>query len=356
MRHPLLENRTRLLVWWLAWLILAAGQSLLIYFVYGSRTDVAIADGMISMIMFGLLGLAVWYPVRFLLKDESQLYTSIFNVLLTGTLTLVVWILGTRYIVRALVSEKIDYDIFWHSVLVFRATAGILIFCMMILVYYLFLSASRLAEKAARQAQLETQVREGELKMLRAQINPHFLFNSLNSVSSLTVTNPLKAREMIVKLSDFMRYSLSSRNEQPVTLGNEMESLRLYLQIEKIRFGERLTIVEDISPECLPALMPGMLLQPLYENAVKHGVYESTEEVVIKTTAIKEDDTVVITVTNNVDTDSVVTRKGAGIGLKNVSSRLELFFGDKADLTVNRGEASFTVIVRFPFSKARQTE
>jgi sensor histidine kinase YesM len=352
MKHPLLENSTRLLVWWLAWLILAAGQSLLIHFVSGNKVEVAIADGLVSMVIFGLLGLAVWYPVRFLLKDENQLYTSVFNILLTGSLTLAVWLFGTRFIVRAMVSEKIDYDIFWHSVLVFRATAGILIFFMIILVYYLFLSASRLAEKAARQSQLETQVREGELKMLRSQINPHFLFNSLNSVSSLTVTNPLKARDMIVKLSDFMRYSLSSRNEQPVTLGNEMESLRLYLQIEKVRFGERLVIEEDISPECIPALMPGMLLQPLYENAVKHGVYESTEEVIIKTTARKENDTVIITVTNNVDTDSVVTKKGAGIGLKNVSSRLELFFGDRADLTVNRGEDSFTVVVRFPFRKS----
>lgn len=352
MKHPLLENRTRLLVWWLAWLILAAGQSLLIHFGYGSRAEVAIADGLVSMILFGLLGLAVWFPVRFLLKDENQLYTTIINVLLTGTLTVAVWLLGTRFIVRAMVAEKVDYIIFWHSVLVFRATAGVLIFFVMILVYYLFLSATRLAEKAARQAQLETQVREGELKMLRSQINPHFLFNSLNSVSSLTVTDPLRAREMIVKLSDFMRYSLSSRNEQPVTLGNEMESLRLYLQIEKVRFGERLCIEEDISPECLQALMPGMLLQPLYENAVKHGVYESTEEVTIKTTARKENETVVISVTNNVDTDSVVTRKGAGIGLKNVSSRLELFFGDSADLNVSRGEDNFTVMVRFPFRKS----
>lgn len=352
MKHPLLENRTRLLVWWLAWLILAAGQSLLIHFGYGSRAEVAIADGLVSMILFGLLGLAVWFPVRFLLKDENQLYTTIINVLLTGTLTVAVWLLGTRFIVRAMVAEKVDYIIFWHSVLVFRATAGVLIFFVMILVYYLFLSATRLAEKAARQAQLETQVREGELKMLRSQINPHFLFNSLNSVSSLTVTDPLRAREMIVKLSDFMRYSLSSRNEQPVTLGNEMESLRLYLQIEKVRFGERLRIEEDISPECLQALMPGMLLQPLYENAVKHGVYESTEEVTIKTTARKENETVVISVTNNVDTDSVVTRKGAGIGLKNVSSRLELFFGDLADLNVSRGEDNFTVMVRFPFRKS----
>ncbi len=352
MKHPLLVNRTRLLVWWLAWLGLATGQSLLIHFGYGSRTEVAITDGLVSMVIFGLLGLAIWFPIRYLLRDDNQVYTSIINALLTGTFTLAVWLLGSKALVRALVAEKIDYDIFWHSVLAFRATAGTLIYFMIILVYYLFLSASRLAEKAARQALLETQVREGELKMLRAQINPHFLFNSLNSVSSLTVTDPLKAREMIVKLSDFMRYSLSSRNEQPVTLGNEMESLRLYLQIEKVRFGNRLTIEEDISPECLQALMPGMLLQPLYENAVKHGVYESTEEVTIRTVARNEDDKVVITVKNNVDTDSVVTRKGAGIGLKNVSSRLELFFGDEADLSVNRSEESFTVTVRFPFRKS----
>ena len=352
MKHPLLENRTRLLIWWLAWLGLAAGQSLLIHFGYGSRIEVAIADGLVSMVIFGLLGLAIWFPVRYLLRDDNQIYTSIFNALLTGFLTLFVWLLGSRVLVRAMVAEKIDYEIFWHSVLAFRATAGTLIYFMIILVYYLFLSASRLAEKAARQAQLETQVREGELKMLRSQINPHFLFNSLNSVSSLTVTNPLKAREMIVKLSDFMRYSLSSRNEQPVTLGNEMESLRLYLEIEKVRFGSRLKIEEDISPDCMPALMPGMLLQPLYENAVKHGVYESTEEVTIKTTAVKEDNKVVIAVKNNVDTDSVVTKKGAGIGLKNVSSRLELFFGDEADMSVNRSEESFTVTVRFPYRKS----
>lgn len=351
MKHPLLESRARLLIWWLAWLMLATGQSLLIHFVYGGKADMAVSDGFISMVIYGLLGLAIWFPVRFLIRDDSQLYTSVFNVLLTGSLTIIFWLLVPRLIVRALVSEKIDYDIFWHSSLVFRATAGILVFFMIVLVYYLFLSATRLAEKAKRQAQLETQVREGELKMLRSQINPHFLFNSLNSVSSLTVTDPLKARDMIVKLSDFMRYSLSSRNEQPVTLQTEMESLRLYLQIEKVRFGDRLVIEEDIEEECLAALMPGMLLQPLYENAVKHGVYESTEEVVIRTSVKKENDMVVISVSNNVDTDSVVTKKGAGIGLKNVSSRLELFFGDTGQLNITRTEDSFNVTIRFPFRK-----
>jgi LytS/YehU family sensor histidine kinase len=336
-------------MWWLAWALLAAGQSSLIHFVYGSTLDAAISDGLISMIIFGLAGLAIWFPVRYILKGDSQILSTITNIILTGTVTIIFWLFATKFIVRAIVAEKMDFEIFWHSVLIFRITAGVFIFILILLTYFLFLSASRLAEKASRQAQLESLVREAELKMLRSQINPHFLFNSLNSISSLTVTDPLKAREMIVKLSEFMRYSLSSRNEQPVTLQNEMESLRLYLEIEKIRFSDRLVIEEDINVDCLPALLPGLLLQPLYENAIKHGVYESTERVVIKTSAMKEVDNVLISVTNTVDPDSVVTRKGAGIGLKNVRSRLELFYGENAEMNISRSENSFNVTMRFPF-------
>jgi len=351
MKHPVLEDRSRLIIWCLAWVVLATGQALLIHFVYGSTTDVAVADGIISMVFYGLLGLAIWFPARYLLRSDTPMLSKVGNIILTGTVTIVLWLFATRFIVRALVHDKEDYDLLWHSVVVFRATAGVLIYFVIILIYYLFLSATQLAEKASRQAQLEAQVREGELKMLRAQINPHFLFNSLNSMSSLTLTDPMKARDMILKLSDFMRYSLSSRSEQPVTLQNEMESLRLYLEIEKVRFGERLVIEEEIQPECLPALLPAMLLQPLYENAVKHGVYESTDRVVIRTTANKEEENLVISVTNTIDPESVVTRKGAGIGLKNVRSRLELFFGEKASLAVNRKEDSFNVVIKIPFQE-----
>jgi two-component system LytT family sensor kinase len=352
MTHPILESRSRVLIWCLAWVILAAGQASVIHFVYGSTLDIAVADGIISMLLYCVLGIAIWFPVRYMLRSNNNVLSTIINVILTGSVTIVLWLFVTRPLVRAMVPEKEDYDLFWHTVLVFRVAAGVLIFFVVTLIYYLYLSATQLAEKASRQAQLEAQVREGELKMLRAQINPHFLFNSLNSMSSLTLTDPMKAREMILKLSDFMRYSLSSHNEQPVTLQNEMESLRLYLEIEKVRFGERLIIEEDIQPECLTALLPGMLLQPLYENAVKHGVYESTETVVIRTSAHKENGLVVISVSNNIDPESVVTRKGAGIGLINVRSRLELFFGEKADLTVTRKDDSFNVTVKFPYRKS----
>jgi two-component system LytT family sensor kinase len=352
MTHPILESRSRVLIWCLAWVILAASQASVIHFVYGGTLDIAVADSIISMFLYCVLGIAIWFPVRYMLRSNNKVLSTTINVILTGSVTIVVWLFVTRPLVRALVPEKEDYDLFWHTVLVFRVAAGVLIFFVVTLIYYLYLSATQLAEKASRQAQLEAQVREGELKMLRAQINPHFLFNSLNSMSSLTLTDPMKAREMILKLSDFMRYSLSSHNEQPVTLQNEMESLRLYLEIEKVRFGERLIIEEDIQPECLTALLPGMLLQPLYENAVKHGVYESTETVVIRTSAHKENGLVVISVSNNIDPESVVTRKGAGIGLINVRSRLELFFGEKADLTVTRKDDSFNVTVKFPYRKS----
>lgn len=352
MRHPILANKSRFITWWLAWAIVAAGQSLLIHFVYGNDLNISIIDGVVSAVIYGLLGLVIWFPLRYILRDNINMLSTAGNILLTGSVIVIAWILLSRLIVRAVAPVREDYDLFWHSVAVFRITAGILMYFLIILIYHLYLSANRLAEKVTRQAQLEAMVREGELKMLRSQINPHFLFNSLNSISSLTLTDPLKAREMIVKLSEFMRYSLSSRNDLPVTLQTEMESLRLYLEIEKIRFGDRLVIEEKIAGEALPAIMPGMLLQPLYENAVKHGVYESTETVTINTSVRREERYVIITVSNNTDPEAVVTRKGTGIGIKNVRSRLELFFGEEAGLAVNRGENSFNVTLKFPFKKS----
>lgn len=348
MKHPVLEKRSRFIAWWLAWLLLAAGQSSLMYFAYGANAGAAIGDGFVSMILFGALGLAIWFPMRYMQKGSNPVVTAISNMVVTGIITLVIWVLSNRLLLKSIVADKDAYEMIWGSTVILRIASGVLLYSMIILTYWLFISATRLAEKASSQSKLEALVREAELKMLRSQINPHFLFNSLNSISSLTVTNPPGAREMIVKLSDFMRYSLSSRNDQPVTLHNEMESLRLYLEIEKVRFRERLVIKEDIEPECLAALLPGLLLQPLYENAVKHGVYESTGTVVINTSAKKEGDKVVVTISNTVDPDSVVTRKGAGIGLKNVRTRLELFFGEESELEVIRKEDSFTVNMKFP--------
>ena len=191
----------------------------------------------------------------------------------------------TKFIMTSVLPEQNNYQDYWDATLPYRVGTGVFIYGLIILTYYLFVSLSNLSEKNAKEARLESLVRETELKMLRSQINPHFLFNSLNSISSLTITDPEKARDMVVKLSEFMRYALSRKDEQPVTLQNELENLRLYLDIEKVRFGDKLITEEMIDNKCLEFKIPVLLLQPLYENAVKHGVYESTESVKIITTA-----------------------------------------------------------------------
>jgi LytS/YehU family sensor histidine kinase len=183
--------------------------------------------------------------------------------------------------------------------------------------------------------------------MLRSQINPHFLFNSLNSISALTISNPEKARDMVIKLSDFMRYALSRKDDLPVSLKSELDSLRLYLDIEKIRFGNKLIIEEQIDKPCLNAMIPAMALQPLYENAVKHGVYESAETVVIKTIAKLSDGFLKIEISNNYDSDST-PRIGTGTGLSNVSRRLELFYGAKSMMTYTKENGIFTVEIIIP--------
>jgi LytS/YehU family sensor histidine kinase len=183
--------------------------------------------------------------------------------------------------------------------------------------------------------------------MLRSQINPHFLFNSLNSISSLTITDPEKARDMVIKLSDFMRYALSRKDEQPVSLRSELDNLRLYLDIEKVRFGERLAIEEHIDSECLEVKIPVMLLQPLYENAVKHGVYESTEIVKIVTTASLKDGYLLLTISNNYE-NGTSSAKGTGTGLINVTRRLELFYGNKASISTEKQNGIFTLKIYMP--------
>ncbi|OFY76506.1 MAG: hypothetical protein A2V46_03705 [Bacteroidetes bacterium RBG_19FT_COMBO_42_7] len=253
----------------------------------------------------------------------------------------------TRFIIPLILPGQQNFDEYWTATFPYRIGTGVFIYGLIILTYYLFMSLTNLSEKKSREAKLESLVKETELKMLRSQINPHFLFNSLNSVSSLTITDPDKARDMVIKLSEFMRYALSKKDEQPVTLRSELENLRLYLDIEKVRFGDRLSTEEKIEEKCFDVKMPVMMLQPLYENAIKHGVYESTEIVRIITSVKLIDGYMEIIISNNYD-PAPEARKGTGTGLKNVVRRLELFYGNKSYMKTSGENGIFTVSLYIP--------
>jgi len=347
MKHPVLQNRVRLIVWWLIWLFLAAGQSLLFYFAFGSFSNIGIIDSILSLLIYSGLALSLWYPFSFFNTSTSSTPVLIGNLVASGAISVTLWVLITKFLMQSILPEGNSYQAYWDATFSYRVGTGVFIYGLIILTYYLFISLTNLSEKNAKEARLESLVKETELKMLRSQINPHFLFNSLNSISSLTVTDPEKARMMVVKLSDFMRYALSRKDEQPVSLQSELDNLRLYLDIEKVRFGDKLTTEESIETNCLDFKLPVMLLQPLYENAVKHGVYESTETVRIITEAKIIGGYIEIIIKNNYDSAPSL-RKGTGTGLLNVSRRLELFYGNKASIKTTKENNIYTVTLYIP--------
>jgi two-component system LytT family sensor kinase len=339
MKHPVLQSRVRLVVWWLVWIFLGLGQSLLFYFAFGTFSQVIVPDIIVSFSVYSGLALALWYPFRFFNSSFSKPIVLITNIVTIGAICVFLWIVITKFIVAQIQPAGSNLDPYWVATFPYRVGTGVFIYGLIILTYYLFTSLSNLAEKNARESKLESLLKETELRMLRSQINPHFLFNTLNSITSLTVTDPEKARSMVIKLSDFMRYALSRKDE--------LENLRLYLEIEKVRFGERLFIEENIDPGSLSACLPVMLLQPLYENAIKHGVYESTERVTIKTIVTLTDNLIVLTISNDFDPDASPV-KGTGTGLLNVSRRLELLYGKRASIRTEKLDNVFTVKIYFP--------
>jgi LytS/YehU family sensor histidine kinase len=210
---------------------------------------------------------------------------------------------------------------------------------------------TNLQEKLKEEASLNELLKESELNMLRSQINPHFLFNSLNSISSLTISNPEKAREMLIKLSDFLRYSVSTSTTGFTSLEKEMTNIQRYLEIEKVRFGNKLEFGFKLDGGCKLHKIPAMLLQPLFENAIKHGVYESTEQVRIEMDCRFEDDCLMIDLVNDFE-PGPRSRKGAGVGLKNIRERLRLMYKSDTLMKTSVSGNKFHVSLCLPETKS----
>jgi len=235
--------------------------------------------------------------------------------------------------------------------------AGFLLFDLAAAFHYalIALEASRQAQARAMQASILA--RDAELKALKAQIDPHFLFNSLNSISALTASDPAKAREMCVLLSDFLRSSLKMGDRERIPLGEELALARNFLAIQQVRFGARLRIEEDIGDGAGGCLALPLLLQPLVENAVTHGVATRLDGASIRIGVSRAGGRVAIRIENTFDKDA--RRRNGGVGLANVRKRLEVRYGDAASLEVREIEDRFRVDVLFPAewrSEERETE
>ncbi|NJM25558.1 MAG: histidine kinase [Bacteroidia bacterium] len=189
-----------------------------------------------------------------------------------------------------------------------------------------FYSLSQEKQKVMeRQAATASMVREAELQKLQLQLQPHFLFNSLNSINALTMVQPEEARQMVQQLSDFLRLTMKRADEHWVELADEWAYLQQYLAIEKVRFGHRLEIASSFAPESQTWKIPTLILQPLVENAIKHGLYGTTGNIIIEVKAAVVHNTLEVTITNPFDPENQ-NPSGSGFGLSGVRRRLYLLF------------------------------
>lgn len=207
------------------------------------------------------------------------------------------------------------------------------------------------ATSRASRRTLEADVaqRDAELRALRAQVDPHFLFNSLNSIAGLIAVDPSRAREMCQLLGEFLRDSLRVGSSARMPLARELALVEQYLRIEQVRFGARLRIELLVAPETALASVPPLLLQPLVENAVRHGVATRLDGGTVSLTTRRSGDRVVIVVSNPRDADA--QRGGTGFGLDIVRRRLRAAWGEAAALAIESAPESFQVSVTLPFEE-----
>ena len=215
------------------------------------------------------------------------------------------------------------------------------------------LSPSPELEEALREATEAVEAREAELRALRAQVDPHFLFNSLNSISSLITADPREARQMCVHLGDFLRASLKQGTRPTVTLAEELATLELYLKVEGARFGSRLEVVTEVDEASQDCAVPPLLLQPLVENAIKHGISSLLEGGTVGIVARRRGSRLHLVVENPFDA-SAPRAEGVGLGLANLGERLKSLYGPDARVSPRADGSMFRVEVVLPVIEQEQ--
>jgi sensor histidine kinase YesM len=324
MDHPFFTNSKLLVIYIITWIVITAVHVFSLQYFWEINFSQAITDGIVYNFLFALLGIPVWYIVIYSKPGKYAFTNQLINHISSASIILIIWISCCNAILKAIFDDVV-YRTFLENSISWRIISGLFFYSILVLIYYIIIYYNDQQERIIREAKLNDIVKQAELDNLRSQINPHFLFNSLNSISSLTITNPEKAHEMIIKLSDFLRYSISQPGNALSSLKAEIENIHRYLDIEKTRFGTKLISEIAVENECFEMKIPAMMLQPLFENAVKHGVYESVEPITIKTECTKKDEYLSIIISNNFD-PAPKHRKGEGIGLKNISERLKILY------------------------------
>lgn len=343
-RHPFISNPKLAIFYAIFWVVVAAFLVLIFVFSNGMDVGTATVEVFIFIIIYAIVGSAVWYVIKFSTLEDNSIVRILSAHMLAATIIVFIWMYSGTVMIKLL---HPDYEQWLKRGALNRIFSGYMFYILYVVFFYAVNYYQGFKEKLRNEGKLKSLIKEAELHALKSQINPHFLFNSLNSISSLTMTDPSKAQEMVINLSQLMRYSLKHNQNEKVNFKQELENNSLYLNLEKVRFGKKLNPIFEIDESCLKAEIPNMILQPLYENAIKYGVYEATEPVDIKTACICEDNMLTVTICNTYD-PHVISKKGEGIGLRNIRDRLQIIYGNPHYLKVQDNKKEFVVTLTIP--------
>ncbi len=349
--HPILARPARVAAYLGVWIplgmLLAALLALEGVFGWIEATIIALP----LSIAYGFLCLSAWWVTGGAPMDRVGAWRNAVLAVSASFLSSALWLLIARVWIGAIGNYR-----GWPSVTPAFRTAAPTLFGFGFFLYLLAMAASYLAaafassqEAERRGLELQVMAREAELRALRAQIDPHFLFNSLQSISALTSVDAAAARRMCILLADFLRDTLALGARERISLGQELTLARRFLEIEQVRYGSRLEAAIEAAPGLDSEEVLPLVLQPLVENAVTHGIAHLLDGGVVRINAERGPASLVVTVDNPCDADRP-TGRGTGLGLRNVRERLETEYGRDATLRTTETDGRFVARIDIPLS------
>lgn len=336
--HPIFSHPRYQAAYLGLWIVLAAMLAALVRLPSDLGWGEALLLAAPLAMLYAFLCLTPWYVCRGLPLATSGPLRLMVNHLGAAILATALWIGAARGLAAAMeLGPRLD------PVIPHLIVTGLLLYLLSIALHYVLL-----AVEASREAAV--QARDAELRALKSQINPHFLFNCLNSISALTASDPARAREMCVLLSEFLRKTLGLGERASIAWSEELELARTYLEVERVRFGARLNVEMDMEDRCGGCQVPPLVLQPLIENAVKHGIATLVDGGTIRLRGRIDGGSLLVTIENSFDPEAPTPRRH-GLGLRNVRTRLETRFGRSAGLTAVAGADTFRAEMEIPCTR-----
>ena len=347
--HPILARPGRLGPYLAASLPLAAVLAALLMATGSLGAAEAAALAIPLTLLYAFLSLAAFYPCRAMPIGSARWPVVVATHGTAALLVAGVWVgLGTGLAnLLGAAPPLADLPDRYRDQIPMLFSVGVLLYMLSAGLHYVLISLEGARERERKESELVILAREAELQALKSRIQPHFLYNSLNAVGGLIGRDPEGARRMCVELAEFLRRSLAAGERASIQLGEELELVRHYLDVERIRFGERLSVEEDVETAGEDCLLPPLLLQPLVENAVVHGISTLVEGGTVRLEARRAGNRLRIVIENPFDPEAPA-RPRSGLGLKLVRERLAALYGADAIFAAKKLEGRHLAIISVP--------